>query len=95
MTKHVLSRRTFLMAAGVRVGVGASALLSWLPELFEHFEFRASVLLQYYRYLSTTLNAALFANQVDVSRVILVGHGYAGGHRGGDCRVDLSPGPVS
>ena len=40
---------------------------------------RAVVLLAYYDYLASQLNGALFANQLDLSRLILVGHSTGGG----------------
>ena len=39
---------------------------------------RASILLQYYQYLQL-LNRSLFANQLDLTRVVLVGHSTGGG----------------
>jgi hypothetical protein len=51
--------------------------LSWLGDLEEPrgvFNFRATVLVSYYTYLADVLNTALFAKQLDFSRIILVGH---------------------
>jgi dienelactone hydrolase len=53
--------------------------LSWLGTLEEPrgvFNFRATVLVSYYTYLADALNATLFAKQVDVSRIVLVGHSH-------------------
>jgi pimeloyl-ACP methyl ester carboxylesterase len=59
--------------------------LSWLPPdlgslvtLEEAFSLRARVLLAYYQYLAT-LNSTLFANQLDLTRVILAGHSTGAG----------------
>ena len=58
--------------------------LSWLPytaaqsEILQSFDERAVVLVSYYQYL-LSLNDTLFANQLDVSRVILVGHSTGAG----------------
>ncbi|HEY7093097.1 MAG TPA: hypothetical protein VH393_07965 [Ktedonobacterales bacterium] len=51
--------------------------LSWLGTLEEPrgaFNFRATVLVSYYTHLADVLNATLFAQQLDVSRLVLVGH---------------------
>ncbi|HEX6869566.1 MAG TPA: hypothetical protein VF163_00585, partial [Micromonosporaceae bacterium] len=59
--------------------------LSWLPGDFagaitieQAIEFRASVLTAYYAYLHT-LNTTVFAGQLDLSRIILVGHSTGAG----------------
>jgi pimeloyl-ACP methyl ester carboxylesterase len=60
--------------------------LSWLPGGFprhtpqslDAFNLRATVLVEYYNYL-IRLNATLFAGQLDLSRVVLVGHSTGGG----------------
>lgn len=59
--------------------------LSWVPPdlgsivpLEEAFSLRARVLLAYYQYL-LGLNASLFANQLDLTRVILAGHSTGAG----------------
>jgi dienelactone hydrolase len=59
--------------------------LSWLPGDFEGmvtvgqaFELRARVLAAYHTYLAT-LNASVFAGQLDLSRVLLVGHSTGAG----------------
>ncbi len=60
--------------------------LSWLPggyvgtpELQDAFEQRGVVLLAYFNYLAQELNETLFAQQLDYSRVILVGHSTGAG----------------
>jgi hypothetical protein len=66
--------------------VAISPDLSWLPGGLtlddpgypDLFSFRASVLAQYYQYLGE-LSTGLFANQLDLSRVVLVGHSTGGG----------------
>lgn len=61
--------------------------LSWLPghgpqslhvTLEEAFVLRAGVLVEYYRYL-LSLNGKLFGKQLDLSRLVLVGHSQGGG----------------
>lgn len=60
--------------------------LSWLPGGFpttdpayqDAFQLRAAVLVAYYNYLAQ-LNAPLFAQQLDLSRVVLIGHSTGGG----------------
>lgn len=59
--------------------------LSWLPPdlgslvtLEEAFSLRARVLLAYYQHLAS-LNASLFANQLDLTKVILAGHSTGAG----------------
>jgi hypothetical protein len=57
--------------------------LSWLTDQWtsvtqETFTERGVVLVNYYAYLAS-LNSTLFANQLDVSRVVLVGHSTGGG----------------
>jgi hypothetical protein len=59
--------------------------LSWVPPdlgslvtLEEAFSLRARVLLAYYQYL-LNLNQTLFANQLDLTRVILAGHSTGAG----------------
>jgi dienelactone hydrolase len=61
--------------------------LSWLPGgdvptdpsyVQDEFTLRATVLVAYYQYLAS-LNNTLFANQLDLSRLILVGHSTGGG----------------
>jgi hypothetical protein len=59
--------------------------VSWLPGGFmvsnpgypDSIDYRAEILLQYYRYLQV-INSSLFANQLDLSRVVLVGHSTGG-----------------
>jgi hypothetical protein len=61
--------------------------LSWLPGGLpaddpgyqDEFDLRAVVLVDYYIYLASVLNDALFAQQLDVSRVVLVGHSTGAG----------------
>jgi hypothetical protein len=62
--------------------------LSWLPtdSLFEGSAtpddtalVRAKVLIAYFLYLRDTLNGTLFANQLDLSRIVVVGHDIGGG----------------
>jgi hypothetical protein len=55
--------------------------MSWLPNEdtpLEAYNDRATILLEYYKYLGM-LNSTLFANQLDLSRVILVGHSEGAG----------------
>lgn len=60
--------------------------LSWLPggypagstELQYAYDLRATVLSEYYNYL-IRLNTTLFAQQLDLSRVVFVGHSTGGG----------------
>jgi hypothetical protein len=59
--------------------------LSWLPPDLPNgatreqaIELRAQVLIHYYRYLRT-LNTTVFAGQLDLSRLMLVGHSTGGG----------------
>jgi hypothetical protein len=47
--------------------------LSWPPDYADGAE-RAVVLVNYYTYLADVLNSALFAKQLDFSRMVLVGH---------------------
>ncbi|HEY7834528.1 MAG TPA: twin-arginine translocation signal domain-containing protein [Ktedonobacterales bacterium] len=56
--------------------------LSWLldgADAAANWDRRATVLVAYYQFLLSTLNYVLFENQVDPSRVILVGHSRGGG----------------
>jgi Chlorophyllase len=62
--------------------------LSWLPGILfpdtpevepGAFNLRAAVLSHYYTYLANVLNTTLFAQQLDVSRVVLVGHSTGAG----------------
>src|SRR5262249_19176075 len=59
--------------------------LSWVPPdhgqeetIQQALNLRSYVLFDYYQYLAT-LNATLFAHQLDLSRVVLVGHSTGGG----------------
>jgi Cutinase len=61
--------------------------LSWLPEPLSNrdeyaedgaFTRRAKVLVAYWLYLASHLNSALFAQQLDLSRVVFVGHSTGG-----------------
>jgi hypothetical protein len=65
--------------------------LSWLPDYADGTE-RAVVLVNYYTYLADVLNSALFAKQLDFSRMVLVGHsrGAAGATQTGRLIPDVS-----
>jgi hypothetical protein len=52
--------------------------LSWPPDYADGAE-RAVVLVNYYTYLADVLNSALFAKQLDFSRMVLVGHSRGAG----------------
>src|SRR5262245_48816984 len=59
--------------------------LSWIPDnpsATQRCDDRAVVLVTYYEYLVDTLNSVLFANQLDKSRVMLVGHSTGAGAAG-------------
>jgi hypothetical protein len=74
--------------------------LSWLPGGFakdtqgarDAFDLRGIVLVAYYTYLAQVLNDALFAKQLDFSRVVLVGHstGAGGATRAGSIIAGFS-----
>jgi hypothetical protein len=54
--------------------------LSWADLTGQNsFDVRAKVLVAYYQLIISALNSALLASQVDVSRVVLVGHSRGGG----------------
>jgi hypothetical protein len=61
--------------------------LSWLPGGFsisemwaqDAFDLRGVVLVAYYTYLASVLNKGFFANQLDLSRVVVVGHSTGAG----------------
>ena len=64
--------------------------LSWIPyepSATQRYNDRAVVLVNYYEYLVDTLNSALFANQLDKSRVIVVGHSTGAGSAGPAGRI--------
>lgn len=72
--------------------------LSWLVNnLGGAFDGRSTVLVSYYHYLQT-LNQSVFSNQLDLSRIVLVGHSTGGGAclvARGALRAAGGPAPVA